>query len=109
MSPTYRLKAEPGKFGLEGQGIGGPGESPFPIQGDQIIVGVVAMHNMLISMAKALHQSQNVLIQLQAMDIHEETKLDMARMGININLDWLEVIIHNNAELLEQVNLEAGK
>lgn len=109
MSPKYHLKAEPGKFGVKmGQQQDGY-ESPFFIQGDEIVIGVAAMHNMLMAMARALKQSQGVLIQLEAVKNSKSSQWDMQQMGININHDWLQIIIANNAEILEQINLEEPK
>lgn len=98
--PTYHLKAESGKFGIEGQGIGGPGqESPFPIQGDQIIVGVVAMHNKIMAMARALDASNRML---EA--IHNAWLLG-EDVDIQINWPHVQIVIDENKDILKNITI----
>lgn len=90
--PTYRMEAEPGKFGVEGKDVG---KSPFPIQGDQIVVGVVAMHNMMISMVRALGQSNKTLMQLMAA-VGDDSKVH----DLPVDKGYLETIINENLDIL---------
>lgn len=103
MSPKYTLRAEPGKFGMDGQNVGGPGKmSAFPLQGDQIVVGVAAMHNMLIAMARALEQSNKTLMQLQASVDPKTSRVD----GLPVDMGYLQVLIDENLEILEQIQID---
>jgi len=93
----FRMKAETGKFGIKG------GEVPnvYPIQGDQVVVGVVAMHNMLMAMARALDASQTVLTQMRAVVDENNNYLETS-----INVGQLDIIIDGNAEILESINVK---
>jgi hypothetical protein len=100
------MKAEPGKFGLEGQAVGGPGQegSPFPLDGSQIIVGVVAMHNMIIAMARAIKASNKTLMHLQAA-VGEDSKVH----DLPVDQGYLETIINENLDIISSINLEEPK
>jgi hypothetical protein len=97
--PTYTLKAESGKFGIEGQDIGGPDQLSL-FQGDQIIVGVVAMHNMMMAMARALQASNRMLE-----EIHNAW---MMGEDVDIQINWpaVQIVIDENKDILKNITVK---
>lgn len=85
----YNLKAETGRLGVSGN------QQQVKVEGQEIVAGVVVMHNMLMSMARQLRTSQDVLLQVRAMIWQDD-----------FDRSALDQLLANNAELLDQIHVK---
>lgn len=89
--PKYHMKAETGKLGMASKK-----DVPMvKIDGQEIVAGVVVIHNMLMALARQLAKSQDVLMQLAANPVE-----------MDVDIQELDRLVEANAELLGQINVK---
>lgn len=94
--PKYSMKAETGYFKHDLQ----HGQEAMDLDGQQIVVGVVQMHNTLVQAIKALQASNQVLMQVQAAMDQETGKLEITLLP-----GALDDLIRGNSEVMGGITI----
>jgi hypothetical protein len=97
MMAKYRMRAETGKLGMANK----QDVQEVKIDGQDVVAGVVVIHNMMVQFARQLGESQQVLSQLVAAADHDANWVETS-----LDIEQLEQLLADNEELLRQVHVK---